>query len=109
MLFNWWGLSEMLKGLPVLKCYSTILHNYHHCNIFLIKLWLYRCYIPENKILSLNRKKREHLRGFFSSSPFESYTKEKNKKKAEHVGNGKKLLWYLIIKMLFNCSALFNC
>ena len=35
-----------------------------------------------------------------SSSPFESYTKEKKKKKAEHVGNGKKLLWYLIIKRI---------
>ena len=46
---------------------------------------------------------------FSSSSPFESYMKEKKKKKAEHVGNGKKLLWYLIIKMLFNCSARFNC
>jgi len=35
-----------------------------------------------------------------SSSPFDSYTKEKKKKKAEHVGNGRKLLWYLIIKRI---------
>ena len=45
---------------------------------------------------------------FSSSSPFESYTKEKKKKKAEHVGNGKKLLWYLIIKRIVSLVGWFR-
>ena len=39
---------------------------------------------------------QEHLRGFFSSSsPFEYYTKKKNKQH-EDVGKGRKWLWYFI-------------
>jgi hypothetical protein len=45
------------------------------------------------------------------SSPYESYTKQKKKKeaKAEDVDIGRKWLGYLIIKMMFNLSALANC
>ncbi len=44
------------------------------------------------------------------SSPYESYTKPKKKEaKAEDVDIGRKWLGYLIIKMMFNLSALANC
>ena len=51
-------------------------------------------------------------RTFFTArppSPYESYTKQKKEAKAEDVDIGRKWLGYLIIKMMFNLSALANC
>jgi hypothetical protein len=43
------------------------------------------------------------------SSPYESSTKQKKEANAEDVDIGRKWLGYLIIKMMFNWSALANC